>query len=322
MESSDQSDADCVLPPLLRPGDKVLFVSPASSPDKDLVLRQAEILKGWGLNVDFGEHAFCKHDYLAGTDEERLADFNAALRDPKVRAIFTTRGGKGSYRIADGLDFGAARRDPKFLVGFSDITMLHLSLWKHCRQVGIHGALFVCEGEQDVSMETSASLRGALMTSEDIVIGSRLNEPTSCLTTEGTANGRLIGGNLDMIATAAGWALPDMHGAILLLEAVNMSRGQVDRQLTMLRKAGHLSGLAGVAVGQFTRFEFDRRFSVIDILREHLDALDVPVLGGLPLGHGHSPLSVPVGAVAVMDAKAGTLIVRRGGARRPASIIF
>jgi muramoyltetrapeptide carboxypeptidase len=314
MESLDRTETDRVLmPPPLRPGDKIRFVSPASPPDRDLVLRHAEMLKGWGLNVDFGEHAFCKHDHLAGTDEERLADFNTALRDPEVRAIFATRGGKGSYRIADRLDFDAVRRDPKFLVGLSDITMLHLSLWKHCRQVGIHGALFVSEGEQDVSMETSGSLRQALMTSEDIIIRSRLGEPTSASTTAGVVIGRLIGGNLDMIATAAGWALPDLHDAILLLEAVNMHRGQVDRQLTMLRKAGHLNGLAGVAVGQFTRFEFDRRFSVIDILREHLGALGVPVLGGLPLGHGHSPSSVPIGAVAVLDAKTGTLTVQRSG---------
>ncbi|MBB5576457.1 MULTISPECIES: S66 peptidase family protein [Rhizobium] len=315
MESPDRAETDLVLtPPLLRLGDKIRFVSPASPPDRDLILKQVEILKEWGLNVDFGEHAFCKHDYLAGTDEERLADFNAALRDPEVRAIFATRGGKGSYRIADRLDFEAVRRDPKFLVGFSDITILHLSLWMHCRQVGVHGALFVGDGEQEVSLETSLSLRRVLMTSEDIVIRARPEEPTVALTTEGTVTGRLIGGNLDMVATAAGWALPDLRGAILLLEAVNMYRGQVDRQLTMLRKAGHLNGLAGVAVGQFTRFEFDRRFSVIDILREHLDALGVPVLGGLPLGHGHSPLNVPIGAAAILDAKAGTLTVRRGDA--------
>ncbi|WP_412474589.1 S66 peptidase family protein [Rhizobium sp. WW22] len=128
-----------LMPPPLRPGDKVRFVSPASSPDRDMVLRHAEILKGWGLNVDFGEHAFSKWSYLAGTDEERLADLNAAFRDPKVRAIFTTRGGKGSYRIADQVDFAAVRRDPKFVIGFSDITALHLSLLKHCHQVGIHG---------------------------------------------------------------------------------------------------------------------------------------------------------------------------------------
>jgi muramoyltetrapeptide carboxypeptidase len=312
MESLDHAKTDQVLtPPPLRPGDKIRFVSPASPPDRDRVLRHAEILKSWGLNVDFGEHAFCKHDYLAGTDEERLADLDAALRDPEVRAIFTTRGGKGSYRIADRLDFAAARRDPKFLIGFSDITALHLSLLKHGRLIGIHGAFFVGPGEEDVSAETSNSLHRALMTTDDIVIQSRPEEPTSALTTSGITTGQLIGGNLDMVATAAGWALPDMHGAILLLEAVSLYRGQVDRQMTMLRKAGHLDGLAGVAIGQFTDFEFELRFSVIDILREHLDVLGVPVLGGLPLGHGRSPVSALIGAVAELDAGSGTLTIRR-----------
>ncbi|MDR6900387.1 muramoyltetrapeptide carboxypeptidase [Rhizobium miluonense] len=277
-----------------------------------MVLRHAEILKGWGLNVDFGEHAFSKWSYLAGTDEERLADLNAAFRDPEVRAIFTTRGGKGSYRIADQVDFAAVRRDPKFVIGFSDITALHLSLLKHCHQVGIHGAFFIGPNEDGVSSYTRDSLRQALMTTEDLVIAARTEEPTSRLTTEGTAEGRLIGGNLDMVAASAGWALPDMHGAILLLEAIGLYPGQVDRQMTMLRKAGHLNGLLGVAIGQFTNFEFDRSYSVIDILREHLAELKVPILGGLPLGHGDRPASAFIGAIAELDAKAGILAIRRG----------
>lgn len=303
-----------LMPPPLRQGDKVRFVSPASPPERDMVLRHAEILKGWGLNVDFGEHAFCKRDYLAGTDEERLADLNDALRDPEVRAIFTTRGGKGSYRIADKLDFAAARRDPKFVIGFSDITALHLSFLKNGHQIGIHGAFFCGPNDDGVSPYTREALCRAMMTTEDIVIDVRPDEPTFRLTTSGMARGRLIGGNLDMVATSAGWALPDLNGAILLLEAVNLYRGQVDRLMTMLRKAGHLDGLAGVAIGQFTDFEFDRRYSVIDILREHLAELNVPVLGGLPLGHGDSPASVFIGAIAEFDANAGILAIRRGNA--------
>jgi muramoyltetrapeptide carboxypeptidase len=118
--------------------------------------------------VDFGEHAFRKVAYLAGTDDERLADFNAALRDPKVRAVLATRGGKGSYRIADRLDFDVARRDPKFVVGFCDINILHLSLWKHCGLVGLHGALLHDDDGQIVE-QTSDSLRSNLMGSEDLV---------------------------------------------------------------------------------------------------------------------------------------------------------
>ena len=122
------ASAPILWPPHLKSEDKVRFISPAGTPDREEVQRRARIIKAWGLKVDFGEHAFKTLSYLAGTDEERLSDLNSALRDPEVRGVFTTRGGKGSYRIADGIDFDAARQDPKFLIGFSDITILHLSL--------------------------------------------------------------------------------------------------------------------------------------------------------------------------------------------------
>lgn len=295
-----------LIPPRLRPGDKVCFVSPASTPDRDSVLRRAKALEDWGLRVDFGEHAFDKFSYLAGKDDDRLADFNAALGAPEIKAIFATRGGKGSYRIADRLDFDAARRDPKFVIGFSDITALHLSLARHCGLVGIHGTVM----DDGAAGEGNALLRKTLMEGGDIVLRPRPEEDTSALTTAGTATGRLIGGNLDIIATAAGWALPDLRGAILLIEAVGLQIGQVDRHLTMLRKGRHLDGLAGIAVGQFTGFTLSSGgLTVIDLLRDHLHPLGVPILGGLPLGHGEEPRPVPVGAVAILDATRGELTV-------------
>lgn len=297
------------MPPTLRVGEKIRFVSPASTPEQDDVLRRAAILEGWGLRVDYGDHAFAKRGFLAGTDEQRLADLNAALRDPEIRAIFATRGGKGSYRIADRLDFDAVRRDPKFIVGFSDITSLHLSLLKNCGLVGIHGALMT-EVDGTFVPENCAALRRTVMTTDRIVISSRPDALGAALTTSGTACGPLIGGNLSMVATAAGWSLPDLRGAVLLLEAVNVQPGQVDRPLTMLRKAGHLDGLAGVALGQFTGCDWGGALSVVDLLREHLAPLGVPILGGLPLGHEASALVTLIGAPAVLDAAAGTLSVR------------
>src|SRR5215216_4733865 len=121
---SEHEAVPVLTPPPLRAGDKVRLVSPASSTDREFILQRARILESWGLKVDFGQHAFKKLSYLAGTDEERLSDLNTAFRDPEVRAIYTTGGGKGSYRIADGIDFDAVRRDPKFLIGFSDINIL------------------------------------------------------------------------------------------------------------------------------------------------------------------------------------------------------
>jgi muramoyltetrapeptide carboxypeptidase len=305
MTISIRKPTSSLQPRKLKLGDKVRFISPASTPQRESVFRRAERLEEWGLRVDFGQHAFRENGYLAGTDDERLADINTALCDDDVRAIFTTRGGKGSYRIAERLDFGAARRDPKFLIGFSDITILHLALWKHCGIGGVHGALMEADGQ--FGPQNEASLRSLLMTDEPIVIRSRGAEMTSALTTSGVAEGVLLGGNLSMITTAAGWALRSLEGAILLLEAVNMYVGQVDRELTMLRKAGHLAGLAGIAVGQFAGF----KPSIVDLLREHLAPMGVPILGGLPLGHGDEPLSTLVGATATLDATSGYLTVRR-----------
>ncbi len=125
------------------------------------------------------------------------------------------------------------------------------------------------------------------MTSEGICLHSRADEPTCALTTEGTARGRLIGGSLLPMSAAAGWALPSLKGAILLIEAVNLGPGVMDSQLTMLRKAGHLTGLAGIAVGQFTDcFHPVDGFTVVDLLRGHLQHFKIPILGGVPVGHG------------------------------------
>ena len=153
------------------------FLSPASPPDQEAVYRGARELESWGLKVDFGEHAFRKFGYLAGNDEQRLQDFNAALADPSVRAIFATRGGKGSYRIADRLDFQSARKDPKFVVGFNDITVLLLTCGSVAGSVGVRGALRKFTGHDTTN--SSAAPRSVLMTSEPIVVRSRADDPDS-----------------------------------------------------------------------------------------------------------------------------------------------
>jgi len=293
----------------LRPGDAVRFVSPASPPDRASVEIRAKVLESWGLRVEIGPHAFDKTGFLAGSDDDRLSDVNDAFRDPDVRAVFATRGGKGSYRIAHRLVFDAVRKDPKPLIGFSDITALHLSLWKNASIAGIHGTL--TEDEFGVISEPgSASLHRILMTRDPIVLEARATEPTAVLTTTGRVTGPVIGGNLDMLATTAGWALPPLKGAILLIEAVGLQPGQMDRPLTMLRLAGHFDGIVGVAIGRFTDCPPDREHIAAALLREHLAHHDVPILGGLPVGHGAHALSVPVGETATLDADAGKLTFR------------
>ncbi|HJQ09355.1 MAG TPA: LD-carboxypeptidase [Candidatus Saccharimonadales bacterium] len=307
---------DALIPPKLKAGDRVLFVSPASPVPRGKI--GAKVLEDLGLVVEYGKHVYDVDDtldYLAGKDEDRLADINKALRDPGVKAIIATRGGKGAYRIADGLDFEAARKHPKLLIGFSEITILHMALLKNCGLVGIHGAPWDAEG---FGKETAASFVKAITTTDPIIVHTTTNEHTHALTTHGKAEGILIGGNQDSIATGAGWSLPSFDKAILLIEATNLRLGHIDRQLTMLIKTGIIRNIVGVAIGQYTDCgsatdpTTDVRCTEIDILRDRFKRLDVPILGGLPIGHGKNPIAVPIGTHAVLNADAGILTLAAG----------
>ncbi|HKU18924.1 MAG TPA: LD-carboxypeptidase [Candidatus Saccharimonadales bacterium] len=313
-----QRPAQVRVPAKLQPGDRVRFVSPASPVVKGDLDRSTALLTALGLQVEYGTHVYDVHpqlDYLAGTDANRLADINDALRDPGVKAIIATRGGKGAYRIADGLDFAAARQHPTLLIGFSEITILHMALLKNAGLVGIHGAPWDAETFGAASAE---SFVRAVMHAKSVVIRARSIEHTCSLTTHGKAKGMLIGGNQDSIATAAGWALPSFDGAILLIEAFNLRLGHIDRQLTMLIKTGIIQHVVGVAIGQYTDCgsatdpTTDVQCTEIDILRDAFGKLGVPILGGLPIGHGQHPIALPIGTQATLDADAGTLTVAAG----------
>jgi muramoyltetrapeptide carboxypeptidase len=303
-----------LIPPRLRPGDRVRIVSPASPPDREKVECGVRLLESWGLRVELGAHVFDRRGhYLAGADEDRLADFNDALRDSGVRAIFTTRGGKGSYRIAHALDFAAAAADPKPLIGFSDITILHLALWRQCRLAGFHGPYAAWDRDY-YGDDAAGQLRCALLDPEPLTLRRDPRELTAQVAIEGTASGVLLGGNLSLIGRSIGWACPSFAGAILLIEAVDMFIGQIDATLTQLRRSGCLDGLRGVAVGQFIRSAEPRpgKWSILDVLYDQFADLGVPVLGGLPVGHGPCPPTVPLGTMATLDTLAGTLTVEPG----------
>jgi muramoyltetrapeptide carboxypeptidase len=302
-------------PEKLKPGDRVRFVSPASPVSKDNV--GIEALEDLGLVVEYGKHVFDVDgtiDYLAGSDKDRLSDINEALRDPSIKAIIATRGGKGAYRIADGLDFEAARRYPKLLVGFSEITILHMALMKHGVGGGIHGAPW---GES-FGRDTARSFVHATTNTEPVIVHATPKEHTHVLTTQGKAEGILIGGNQDSIATGAGWALPSFDKAILLIEAVNLRLGHIDRQLTMLMNTGIIKNIVGIAIGQYmdcgnaTDPTGNSKCTEIDILRDRFARLNVPILGGLPIGHGKNPIAVPIGTHAILSADAGTLTIEAG----------
>jgi len=191
------------------------------------------------------------------------------------------------------------------LVGFSDITLLHLALFRECGALSVHGAL-TGDAEDRLSDAAAASLRRLLMGSGPHLVSADTSLPSRSISTSGKANGPLIG-NLDMIATAAGWALPSLRGAILLIESAVLGIGQFDRALTMLTRAGHFDGVAGIAIGHITGTPANPPLDAIELLRQHLSGYGVPMLGGLPLGHDADAESVSIGAHTEIDVDAGVL---------------
>ena len=225
-------------------GDRVRLVSPSSPPSREWLAESIAVLESWGLVVEVGEHVLDSWGYMAGSDDARIADLNDAFRDPGVRAIITTRGGAGAYRVADRIDFDAVRADPKPLVGFSDITNLHLALWKHCRLVTIHGAL--------AGANSRSGVKNLLMSPASMTIARNPLALSAAIEVSGRAEGPLIGGNLRELVGWVGAGLPDLRGAILLLEDLrHVGLGQVDRHLTHLRRSGVLRDISGVALGLF-----------------------------------------------------------------------
>ncbi len=295
-------------PRMLRPGDTVRLVSPAGPPPPEAVKRGEELFTGWGLDVEYAPHALDSYGYLAAPDADRLDDLNNALGDPSVRAVICTRGGYGVQHIVDGVDVQAVREDPKPVVGFSDITGLQLWLWQHAGLATVHGPMAAWRDDR-TGPGSAESLRAALLSTDQITVTRDPGQPAADVEVPGTASGTLLGGNVSLLAAAAGCReLPGLRGAIVFLEDVGEAPYRLDRMLTQLRRSGAFDGVAGFALGQWTDCDGDPgTWTVSEMLHDRLGDLGVPILGGLPLGHGDGQLTIPLGVPATIDTTTGTL---------------
>ena len=297
-------------PPRLRVGDTVGLIEPAGFSDGPADIEAVmHTIRGMGLVPRVGRHVAARHGYLAGTDEQRASDLNAMYDDPEVRAVFAMRGGWGCARILPLLDWQAIRADPKLLVGFSDVTALHLAFASRAGFATIHGPN-AANSWRETSWE---SLWRLAFTGETPTLGGAGASPIATLR-PGTARGRLLGGNLSVLSALVGtpW-LPDFDGAILFLEDTGEAEYRIDRMMSQLALAGILDKVAGLAFGQCTRCTSGIPdyigFTVPEILRQYLEPLGVPAFHGANIGHVANQLCVPVGAEVELDAEAGTLRV-------------
>ena len=299
-------------PPRLRPGDTVALVSPASGVDADGLAVAQHYLSGMGLIPKTEPHAGDSYGYLAGTDADRAADLNAAFADPEVHAIFAVRGGWGAARILPLLDWTTIRSNPKLLVGFSDVTALHLAFAARAGFPTLH-AQNAMGSWRKTSWESLWRLAFAADT--PVLGGAEIEQTTgrpARTITGGKARGRLLGGNFTILSTlmGTGW-LPDFSGAVLFLEDVNEAEYRIDRMFQQLKLAGILDQLAGVVFGQCTRCatrDSDYAGFTLDQIADHyLGSLGIPAITGFDFGHVGGQLSLPSGARVEFDADARTL---------------
>jgi len=284
-------------PPPLRPGDRITIVSPSSPVDRELLGRGvARLAERYRPVLD--EHLFDAQRYLAGPDTVRADALRAALADPDTRAVFCARGGSGAARLLPLFDVAAF--PPKLLVGCSDVTVLHGALQSRGR-TSIHGVVVTqaATQPQDVLDQLFRLLEGgtpAPLTGATPLVG-------------GVAEGRLLGGNLAVLATLLGTSwLPDTRGAVLLLEDDGEQPYRLDRLWTHLRNAGVLAGLAGIALGDFTNCERPGAdFTIRDVLRSLAEETRLPCAVGFPVGHGPVNMALSLGTRVRLDADSGTL---------------
>ena len=291
-----QSLFDAIEP--LSPGARVALVAPSGIlTDAEHIERAMENARSLGWTPVLGENVSRLHGYLAGTDEERLADLNRALRDEDVDAIWCIRGGYGAMRLLPGIDYDALRSHPRPLIGFSDITALHAAIHRECGIVSFHGP--TARGE--MSDFSRSSFARALIEQTDPcgrVAGGRVLR-------SGKARGRLAGGNLALVTALIGtpWSV-DFDGSILVLEDVDEAIYRVDRMMRQLLLAGALSRCAAIVAGDFRPPSGEssaRNRALDDVLREVADEAGIPCLAGAPFGHIDDQWTLPLGASAVLD---------------------
>lgn len=292
----------------LRPGDRVAVVAPAGPVVPERLDRGLAVLEAWGLSVSVGEHTRGVHErfgYLASDDAARADDLMRAWCDPEVQAVFCARGGYGVQRMVDLLDWESiAAAGPKVLVGFSDVTALHQAFAARLGLSTIHGPVVTSLGAGDD--ESREHLRSLLFDPEPGV--ALTPSPVETLV-GGRAEGVLVGGNIAMLASEVG-SRNSLRAAasIAVLEEIGEEAYRLDRLFTQLLRTGWFDEVLGVVLGTFT--DCGLPASVRDLVVDRLAPLGVPLLWGAPIGHADRNLAFPYGVPAVLDADAGTLVLR------------
>lgn len=296
----------------LRPGDTIGLTAPSGAVRVENGLERAiHYVKDMGFAVKVGQSCGQVHGYLSGTDQVRADDVNRMFADDQVDAIFCLKGGYGTPRILDRLDYDVVRKNPKLFLGYSDITAMHIAYNQQCRLVTLHGPMPASDMIFDSHTPFTANHLWDAMTSTQ-PLGELKNPADTPLEplSPGKAAGILCGGNLTLVAATLGtpWEI-DTRGKILFLEEIGECTYCVDTLLNHLRLAGKLQDCAGILLGDFTDCPVEYPDFGLTLAQVFDDLLpkDKPVIAGLAAGHGANKLTLPLGVMCEMDADAACI---------------
>lgn len=283
-----------ICPPYLKSGDTVAIVAPARKVTPADMLPAIELLGSWGFKVITGKNLYGSNNQYSGTDEERLADFQQMLDDTDVKAIFCARGGYGTLRIIDKIDFSVFAGSPKWIIGFSDVTALHSHINRNLNIETIHAAM-------PLTFPKDNSAHHSLVTLRDTLFGKKLTYglPVHNYNRSGNAEAQLVGGNLSILYALSGSVSDiDTSGKILFIEDLDEYLYHIDRMMMNLKRSGKLNNLAGLIVGAMSKMNdntipFGKNAE--EIIAEAVSEYDYPVCFGFPAGHEEDNRSLILG---------------------------
>ncbi len=316
-----ETESPLLKPARLRAGATVALIAPASPFSEEKIASARKNFEMLGLKIKEGKSLYARNGYLAGSDEQRLADLHWAFSDPEVEAVWCIRSGYGCTRLLPHIDFELIKRHPKPFIGYSDVTALHFAIQKKTGLVTFHGPVAAADFPDNTLRHFRAALMEPVLNYEIKIPGEAEQLPGEeyrpFVIAPGTAQGTLTGGNLSLLAAMVGTAfLPSFRRKIVFIEDVGEQPYRIDRMLTQLLQATDLQKAAGIALGVFADCKpkgESPSLTLEETLRDRFGSLGIPVIYGIPFGHVPHQATFPYGIQAELDTGKGALRLLEAG---------
>jgi muramoyltetrapeptide carboxypeptidase len=294
---------DIIKPKRLKKGDTVSIISPASPISREKLERGISYLENLGYNVKLGRHIYAKKGYLSGIDEKRVSDLHELFCDNDVKAIFCSRGGYGSIRILDLVDYELIRRNPKIFIGFSDITALEVSIFTKTGLLTFYGPMIAPDSNNEMDFSAFDFLF-KIITSQSSFY--KINISNQNVVKKGRSKGILIGGCLSVFSSLLGTEyIPNLENAIIFFEDIDEEPYRIDKYLNQLRLCGLFDNASGFVFGKFVNCESRQKNykgpTVDEVINDIISNLKVPVIKNFDFGHIKGKLTIPMGIKATID---------------------